>query len=89
MDGCASFAHPPMPAHAPVCVTPTQSKEVLGFAPPAYTLINCGLVLLYCINLYWFGLILRIAWAKVTTGQTRDIREDEDEEEEDQKPHRD
>ncbi len=59
-------------------------KEVLGFAPPAYALINCGLLLLYAINLYWFRLILRIVWGKLTTGQTRDIREDDDEEDKDE-----
>lgn len=50
----------------------------LGYRPPHYLLMNALLLALYAIHLYWFCLILRIAWIKLTTGQAKDIREDDD-----------
>ncbi len=35
----------------------------------------CALV---CMHAYWFALIARIAWIKVTTGRAKDVREDDD-----------
>jgi hypothetical protein len=35
----------------------------------------CFLVLLHA---YWFSLIAKIAWSKLTTGTAKDTREDDD-----------
>jgi len=55
-----------------------EVQEVLGYKPPCYYVINGGFLILYCIHLYWFRLILHIAYIKITTGEGHDIREDED-----------
>lgn len=58
--------------------TYVEVQAVLGFKPPAYFLINGGLSLLYCLHVYWFSLIMKVAYMAVTTGQGKDVREDDD-----------
>ena len=53
--------------------------EVLGFPPPCYRLINTLFCLLYCIHVYWFFLILRVAWRMRDTGKAEDVREQDEE----------
>lgn len=60
-----------------------EVTEILGYQPPQYKLLNALMVGLYCIHLYWFALILRIVWVKLTTGQTYDIREGDSDDEDD------
>jgi len=70
----------------PACIirsTLVEVTQVLGYQPPHYKLMNGLLLGLYAIHLYWFALIMRIVWLKLSTGQTRDIREGEDSEEDD------
>ncbi len=57
-----------------------ESWQILGYRPPCHGLLNALLMALYCIHIYWFTLIIRIAWRKLTTGVGRDIREDSDDE---------
>ncbi|KAJ9530728.1 hypothetical protein QJQ45_014883 [Haematococcus lacustris] len=62
----------------PACIIRSTFWEVwqlLGYRPPYHGMLNAMLVALFCIHIYWFGLILRIAYRKLTTGQGRDIRE--------------
>lgn len=58
--------------------TLTEVINVLGYKPPYYYLLNILLSLLFVIHIYWYTLILRIAYIKVTTGKGHDIREDDD-----------
>lgn len=58
--------------------TYVEVQQVLGFKPPAYYLINGGLTLLYCLHLYWFSLIMKVAYVAVTTGRGKDVREEDD-----------
>ena len=37
-----------------------------------------GLGLLLVLHLYWFSLIVRVAWMRVATGGGRDLREDDE-----------
>lgn len=55
-----------------------EVQEVLGFRPPFFWLFNVLFVALYCMHLYWFGLILRIVRISLRTGGAKDIREDDD-----------
>jgi ceramide synthetase len=44
----------------------------------AYMMFN-GLLLVLCVlHCYWFSLILKIAYNKVTTGATSDVREEDE-----------
>ncbi len=60
-----------------------ESWQILGFRPPCHGLLNGLLMALYCIHIYWFSLILRIAWRKLTTGKGHDLREDDDDDDDD------
>lgn len=51
---------------------------VLGGHPPMWWGFCGGLSLLLCLHIYWFTLIVRVAWMKVVTGGGRDLREDDD-----------
>jgi ceramide synthetase len=44
--------------------------------PPYYYGTNALLLVLLGLNCYWFGLVLRIAWMKLTTGEAHDVREE-------------
>jgi ceramide synthetase len=44
--------------------------------PPCYHGTNALLLVLLGLNCYWFGLVLRIAWMKLTTGDAHDVREE-------------
>lgn len=39
-----------------------------------------GLGVLLCLHVYWFTLIVRVAWLKVATGDGRDVREEDEDE---------
>ncbi|PNH11393.1 ASC1-like protein 1 [Tetrabaena socialis] len=55
-----------------------DSVAVLGYTPPNYGLLNALLCVLYCFHIYWFGLILRVAYLTIAKGKGEDIREKED-----------
>lgn len=55
-----------------------DSVRVLGYTPPHHGLLNTLLCVLCCFHMYWFGLILRVAYMTVVKGQGEDIREKED-----------
>jgi hypothetical protein len=55
-----------------------DSVAVLGYTPPHHSLLNTLLCVLYCFHVYWFGLILRVAYMALTKGQGEDIREKEE-----------
>ena len=46
--------------------------------PPCYRLLNTLLCLLYCIHVYWFFIILRVAQRMRATGKAEDVREQEE-----------
>lgn len=52
-----------------------EVQDALGFKPPFHTLLNCLLVFMYMIHIYWFMLIMRVAYKKLTTGHLKDVRE--------------
>lgn len=52
-----------------------DSVRVLGYTPPHHGLLNTLLCVLYCFHIYWFGLILRVAYMAVVKGRGEDIRE--------------
>ena len=43
-----------------------------------YLGFNLGLLVLLALHVYWFGLILRVVYLKLATGEGRDVREDDD-----------
>ncbi len=51
---------------------------VLGGRPPMWWGFVGGLSLLLCLHMYWFRLIVKVAYMKVVTGDGRDVREDDD-----------
>ena len=55
-----------------------EVNVVLGAYPPFSAAFIIMLSALVCMHAYWFALIARIAWLKVTTGQASDVREDDD-----------
>ena len=60
-----------------VCVCRWESPKVIGHFP----MFGHGLVALLCllvvIHVYWFSIIVQIAYRKVMTGAIEDVREDE------------
>jgi ceramide synthetase len=50
----------------------------LGGRPPMWWGFVAGLGALLVLHIYWFGLIARVAWMRVSTGGGRDVREDDD-----------
>jgi ceramide synthetase len=55
-----------------------EAPVVLPQWPPQYYSFNALLLVLLVLNCYWFSLVLRIAWLKLTTGSAHDVREDEE-----------
>ncbi|GLC41179.1 hypothetical protein PLESTM_001163900 [Pleodorina starrii] len=55
-----------------------DSVRVLGYTPPHHGLLNALLCVLYCFHVYWFGLILQVAYMALLKGRGEDIREKED-----------
>ncbi|KAK9908166.1 hypothetical protein WJX75_003679 [Coccomyxa subellipsoidea] len=53
-------------------------QHVLGYLPRYNTVMSAVLCLLIVLHVYWFSMIARIAWEKVTTGSATDTREDDD-----------
>eukprot|EP00879_Flechtneria_rotunda_P020173 GHRR01021214.1.p1 GENE.GHRR01021214.1~~GHRR01021214.1.p1 ORF type:complete len:255 (+),score=47.31 GHRR01021214.1:334-1098(+) len=51
---------------------------VLDGRPPMHYMFNALLTTLFALHCYWFTLILRVVWLTLTTGETQDIREDDD-----------
>eukprot|EP00887_Chlorella_sp_A99_P006762 scaffold3.g6762.t1 len=60
-----------------------EGPEVMGAPPPLHRLFAGLLLLLLAMHVYWFGLILRIAARKATSGMVQDVREDGGGEEDD------
>lgn len=54
-----------------------DSVRVLGYTPPHHGLLNTLLCVLVCFHVYWFGLILRVAFITLRKGHGEDIREKE------------
>jgi len=52
-------------------------QDALGFRPPFHMLLNSLMACLYVIHIYWFGLILKVAYDKLATGHLKDVREEE------------
>ena len=52
-----------------------------GCTRPMWLGFNGALLALLALHVYWFGLILRVAYMKLATGQGRDVREDGDSDE--------
>jgi len=67
------WAYPTFVIHS----TLFESQQALGFRPPFHALLNCLLCVLYVFHVYWFCLIVRIAFKKLTTGRLQDVRESE------------
>ena len=62
------------------CLAPFCSFEVervLGYKPFLYPTFNALLVLLLILHVYWFAMICKIAYSKITTGKVEDIREED------------
>jgi len=55
-----------------------ELPDTLGGRPPMWWGFCGGLLLLLCLHVYWFTLIVRVAYMKVVTGDGRDLREDEE-----------
>lgn len=55
-----------------------ELPAVLGGRPPMWWGFVGGLLLLLVLHVYWFSLIVRVAWMRVVTGGGRDLREDVD-----------
>lgn len=53
-------------------------QDVLGYLPQYNTALSGLLCLLIVLHLYWFSMIVNIAWKKITTGSANDTREDDD-----------
>ncbi|BDA44691.1 ASC1-like protein 3 [Coccomyxa sp. Obi] len=55
-----------------------EVQDVLGYLPRYNRAMSGVLCLLIVLHIYWFSMIARIAWDKITTGCASDSREDED-----------
>jgi len=58
-----------------------DAPRVLGRAPIGSRQLNAALLVLWILHCYWFALIVRVAWLRVTSGRLRDAREETEEEE--------
>ena len=68
-------ACPSQPCLAPCCSF--EVKRVLGYKPFLYPTFNALLVLLLLLHVYWFAMICKIAYSKITTGKIDDVREED------------
>lgn len=50
--------------------------EVLSYRPPCLTAFNTFLLSLVVMHVYWFALILLVAYRRVALGEIEDSRED-------------
>ncbi|WIA39479.1 hypothetical protein OEZ86_005577 [Tetradesmus obliquus] len=55
-----------------------ELPSILGGKTNSYYMFNGLLLMLLVLHCYWFTLILRVVWVTLTTGQTQDVREDDD-----------
>ena len=55
-----------------------DAPRVLGGSPWGSRQLNGALLVLWCLHCYWFALIVRVAWAHLTSGRLRDAREEEE-----------
>lgn len=55
-----------------------DAPRVLGGHPFGSRPLNAALLVLWCLHVYWFALIVRVAWLKLTSGRLRDARESDD-----------
>ena len=63
------------PCLAPCCSF--EVEHVLGYKPFLYPTFNALLVLLLMLHVYWFAMICKIAYSKITTGKIGDVREED------------
>ena len=56
-----------------------EAQSILG-PIPFYRLFNGLLITLLIMHIYWFALIVRIAWRVVTKGNADDVRESDSDE---------
>ena len=56
-----------------------EAQAILG-PIPFYRLFNGLLITLLIMHIYWFALIVRIAWRVVTKGNADDVRESDSDE---------
>lgn len=61
-----------------LCAYLSQTQDALGFRPPFHGLLNSLMACLYVIHIYWFALILKVAYDKLATGRLKDVREEEE-----------
>jgi ceramide synthetase len=54
-----------------------ELPAALGGRPLMWWGFCGGLLLLLALHVYWFTLIVRVAWMRVVTGGGRDLREDD------------
>mmetsp|Transcript_9150 Transcript_9150/g.24651 ORF Transcript_9150/g.24651 Transcript_9150/m.24651 type:complete len:289 (-) Transcript_9150:744-1610(-) len=54
-----------------------EVQDALGFRPPFHMLLNSLMAFLYIIHIYWFALILKVAYLCVATGRGKDVREED------------
>jgi ceramide synthetase len=55
-----------------------EMPGALNGKPPVYYVLNGLLMMLFLLHCYWFTLIMRVIYVTLTTGQTQDVREDDD-----------
>ena len=56
-----------------------EAQTIIG-PVPYYRVFNGLLLTLLVMHIYWFALILRIAWRVVTKGNAEDVRESDSDE---------
>ena len=61
------------------CARRFEAQSMLG-PIPFYRLFNALLITLLIMHIYWFGLIVRIAWRVITKGSPDDVRESDSDE---------
>ena len=54
-----------------------EQPALAGGFPEKSKVFIAMLCVLVCMHLYWFALIVRIAWASLVLGDHRDTREDD------------
>ena len=67
------------PQTLPCCASRFEAPAILGRVP-FYRVFNGLLIVLLVMHIYWFALIVRIAWRVVTKGNAEDVRESDSDE---------